>query len=131
MTTDPPEMGEPPQQRGIVVTTIHGYLLSQETSRLQLWFDVSNPAWWDIPQQPLSNPFVLAPGWPAGQAWTLAEAYKRRNETLSHIVRGLAVRCKDGIILSVSALDQRGQREDSPLWRALQSFLSQAAQGTG
>ncbi len=128
VTTDPPEMSEPPLQRGVLVTTIHGYLLSQETSRVQLWFDVSSPTWWDIPQQPLSNPFVLAPDWPAGRAWTLADAYQRRNEMLSHIIRGLAVRCRDGVILSAGTLDQRGQRQDSPLWRALQPLIDDRPQ---
>lgn len=123
VSADPPEMSEPPQQRGVLVTTIHGYLLSQEVSRVQLWFDVSSPTWWDIPQQPLSNPFILAPDWPPGAQWTLADAYQQRNETLSHTIRGLAVRCRDGVILSASTLDSRGQRQDSPLWRALQPLL--------
>lgn len=123
VTTDPPQLGEPPERRGVIITTIHGYLLSYETSRLQLWFDVSNPTWWDIPQQPLSNPFVLAPDWPADSPWTLADAYQRRNEILSHIIRGLSVRCRDGVLLSVSTLNQRGQRQDSPLWRALQPLI--------
>lgn len=123
VTTDPPQLGEPPERRGVIITTVHGYLLSNETSRLQVWFDVSNPTWWDIPQQPLSNPFVLAPEWPAERSWTLADAYQRRNEILSHIIRGLSVRCKDGVLLSVSTLNQRGQRQDSPLWRALQPLI--------
>lgn len=123
VTTDPPQLGEPPERRGVVITTIHGYLLSNETSRLQVWFDVSNPNWWDIPQQPLSNPFVLAPEWPADRAWTLTDAYQRRNEILSHVIRGLAVRCQDGVLLAVSTLSQRGQRQDSPLWRALQPLI--------
>ena len=130
VTTDPPEMGEPPEQRGIVITTIHGYLLSRETSRLQVWFDVSNPAWWDIPRQPLSNPFVLAPDWPEDKAWTLAEAYNRRNEMLSHVIRGLAVRCRDGVVLTASNLDQRGQRQDSPLWRSLTHITANGTTGS-
>lgn len=123
VTTDPPQLGEPPERRGVIVTTIHGYLLSNEISRLQVWFDVSNPTWWDIPQQPLSNPFVLSPEWPADRPWTLADAYQRRNEILSHVIRGLSVRCKDGVLLSASTLNQRGQRQDSPLWRALQPLI--------
>ncbi|HZD10650.1 MAG TPA: UvrD-helicase domain-containing protein [Candidatus Binatia bacterium] len=122
VTTDPPEVGEPPEPRGVVVTTIHGYLLSEETSRVQVWFDVSNPTWWDIPQQTLSNPFILRPEWPADRVWTLAEGYRQRNEMLSQIVRGLAVRCHDGVVLGVSTLDQRGRRQDSPLWRALRQI---------
>jgi hypothetical protein len=102
-----------------MVTTIHSYLISQEISRIQVWFDVSSPAWWDLPRQPLSNPFVLAPEWPADRTWTLADAYHRRNEILSQIIRGLAVRCRDGIVVAASTLNQRGQRQDSPLWRAL------------
>ncbi len=124
VSADPPEMGEPPQQRGVLVTTIHGYLLSQETSRMQVWFDVSNPSWWDIPRQPLSNPFVLAPDWAEGKVWTLADAYRRRNEILSHVIRGLAVRCRDGVVLALSTLDQAGRRQDSPLWRALNQITT-------
>lgn len=119
ISSDPLETGEPAQEKGVMVTTIHGYLLSQRTSRVQVWFDVSNPAWWDLPRQPLSNPFVLAPEWPSDRAWTMADAYHRRNEILSQLIRGLAVRCRHGVILAVSTLDQRGQRQDSPLWRAL------------
>lgn len=119
VSTDPPETGEPPETGGVVVTTIHGYLLSQEVSRIQVWFDVSNPAWWDLPRQPLSNPFVLAPEWTPDRTWTLADAYQRRNEMLNHVIRGLAVRSREGVIVAASTLNQRGQRQDSPLWRAL------------
>lgn len=122
VTPDPPELGEPPQEEGILITTVHGYLLSQRSSRVQVWLDVSNPAWWDIPSQPLSNPFVLAPGRPAGQPWTMADEFHARNERLSKIVWGLALRCHQGIVLARSTLDQRGRRQDAPLWRALQQI---------
>lgn len=120
---DPPELGEPQQEEGIIITTIHGYLLSHRSSQVQVWLDVSNPAWWDIPRQPLSNPFVLAPGRPSGQAWTMADEFRARNERLSHLVQGLAVRCHRGVVLARSTLDQRGQRQDSPLWRALRQVV--------
>jgi hypothetical protein len=48
------------------------------------------------------------------------EDFYIRNQLLSRIIRGLTGRCTDGIILANSDLDRRGQRQEGPLWRALQ-----------
>jgi hypothetical protein len=85
-----------------------------------VWLETAAQGWWNIPNQPLSNAFVLAQSWDSQKQWTLDEDFYIRNQLLSRIIRGLTARCTDGIILANSDLDRRGQRQEGPLWRALQ-----------
>ncbi|UCG23898.1 MAG: hypothetical protein JSW55_17465 [Chloroflexota bacterium] len=125
VTADPPELGEPPDLDGILISTIYGYLLGGRPVEVQVWLEAAATGWWDIPRQPLSNAFVLAQSWPAGRQWTMEDDFKIRNQLLSRIVRGLTSRCRHGIILTSSELDRRGIRQDGPLWRALQPVRMQ------
>jgi hypothetical protein len=121
VTANPPELGEPPELDGVLISTIYGYLLSGHAVDVQVWLEAAATGWWDIPRQPLSNAFVLAQSWPQGRPWTMEDDFKIRNQLLSRIVRGLASRCRRGVILATSELDRRGVRQDGPLWRALQT----------
>lgn len=123
VTANPPELGEPPAPDGVLISTMYGYLLTGRDVRVQVWLEASGHGWWDIPRQPLSNAFVLARSRRADRVWTMEEDYHIRNQLLSRLVRGLTARCRDGVILAASDLDRRGQRQDGPLWRALQTVL--------
>jgi hypothetical protein len=123
VTAAPPELGEPPEPSGVTVATMYAYLLAGDTARVQVWLEASGSGWWDVPRQPLSNAFVLAQSWPAGRQWTMDEDFAMRNQLLSRLVRGLTARCRQGIVLASSDLDRRGQRQEGPLWRALQPLL--------
>ncbi|MCB8921491.1 MAG: hypothetical protein H6662_07920 [Ardenticatenaceae bacterium] len=124
VTARPPELGEPPDPDGIMISTIYGYLLAGRPARVQVWLETAATGWWDIPNQPLSNAFVLAQSRPADLPWSTEEDFAIRNQLLSRIIRGLAVRCQDGVILATSELDRRGQRQDGVLWRALKEAIS-------
>jgi len=89
--------------------------------RVQVWLETAATGWWDIPNQPLSNAFVLAQSYDPAQPWTMDNDFHIRNQLLSRIVRGLTARCSEGILLASSDLDRRGVRQDGPLWRALQA----------
>lgn len=123
VSAGPPEMGDPPDPDGVMISTMYGYLLSGQPVRWQVWFDVGANGWWDIPRQPLSNAFVLSRQWREDQIWTMADDLAIRNELLSRIIQGLVRRCQDGVILAVSDLDRRGFRQDGPLLRALHPIL--------
>jgi hypothetical protein len=124
VTANPPELGEPPDPDGIMISTIYGYLLAGRPVRVQVWLETAATGWWDIPNQPLSNAFVLAQSRDPDLPWTIEEEYKIRNQLLTRLIRGLTARCRDGIILANSELDRRGLRQDGPLWRALQPWLA-------
>ncbi len=121
VTANPPELGDPPDPNGIMISTIYGYLLAGSPVRVQVWLETAATGWWDIPNQPLSNAFVLAQSYDPDRAWTAIDDAQIKNQLLSRIVRGLAARCSDGILLATSDLDRRGVRQDGALWRALQS----------
>ena len=121
VTANPPDLGDPPDPNGLMISTIYGYLLGGRPVRVQVWLETAAQGWWNIPNQPLSNAFVLAQSWDSQKQWTLDEDFYIRNQLLSRIIRGLTGRCTDGIILANSDLDRRGQRQDGPLWRALQT----------
>ncbi len=122
VTANPPDLGDPPDPEGIMISTIYGYLLAGHPVRVQVWLETAATGWWDIPNQPLSNAFVLAQSRSSDALWTMEEDFAIRNQLLSRIIRGLTSRCLDGVILANSDLDRRGQRQDGPLWRALQAI---------
>jgi hypothetical protein len=128
VTADPPELGEPPDPNGVIISTVYGYLLAGEPVRIQVWLEAAATGWWDIPRQPLSNAFVLAQSWRAERPWTMEEDFAIRNQLLSRLVRGLTARCRDGVILATSELDRRGIRQDGPLWRALRPVRDRAGE---
>lgn len=121
VTANPPDLGDPPDPNGILISTIYGYLLAGRPVRFQVWLETAASGWWDIPNQPLSNAFVLAQSRSPDEPWTTEEDFAIRNQLLSRIVRGLTSRCAEGVFLASSDLDRRGLRQDGPLWRALQA----------
>lgn len=127
VSANPPDLGEPPDPDGVLLSTVYGYLLEGHPVRVQVWLETAATGWWDIPNQPLSNAFVFTQAYEPQTAWTMTEDFSIRNELLSGIIRGLCGRCRDGIILANSDLDRRGLYQDGPLWRALQPVLRQSA----
>jgi hypothetical protein len=123
VTADPPDLGDPPDPNGIMIATIYAYLLAGKPVRVQVWLEAAATGWWEIPRQPLSNAFVLAQSWRDDRPWTMEEDFAIRNQLLSRIARGLAARCREQVILAHSELDRRGQRQEGPLWRAIQPML--------
>ncbi len=119
VTSNPPHLGDPPDPDGIMISTIYGYLLANKTVQVQVWLDAAATGWWDIPNQPLSNAFVLAQSWPDGKVWTTDDDFRIRNQLLSRLVRGLNGRCSHSIILANSDFDRRGLRQDGVLWRTI------------
>jgi hypothetical protein len=123
VSANPPDLGEPPDPNGITLSTIYGYLLEGAPVRIQVWLETAATGWWDIPNQPLSNAFVLTQSYELHTPWTTTEDFAIRNELLSRIIRGLCGRCSDGVILANSDLDRRGLNQEGPLWRALQPAI--------
>ena len=107
----------------VIIGTVYAYLLNGRAVDYQVWLDVAASGWWQTPRQPLSNAFVLMPGWEKGRQWTQVDDHAIRNELLARLVSGLCARCGRGVVLASSDVDRRGQRQDGPLWRALSAVL--------
>ena len=115
-----PTPGAAPQ---VVVASVYAYLLSAGQVPYQVWLETGASGWWEIPHQPLSNAFVLTPTWNPAAQWTAADSIGIRNQLLARLVRGLCQRCGRGVVLATSDLDRRGERQNGPLWRALEALL--------
>jgi hypothetical protein len=119
VTANPPDLGEPPDPEGITIATVYGYLIGEERATVQVWLEAGATGWWDLPRQPLSNPFVLAQSWRPDRLWTAVEEFEMRDQLLSRLIRGLTRRCAGSVVLAHSDLDRRGLHQEGRLWRAL------------
>jgi len=108
-----------------LVAPIYTFLLSGRIVRFQFWLDVGSLTWWEPLHQPLTHHYVLKRSWPRGERWTDAADFRIRNQTLFRLVRGLALRCREGIYLCTSELEGRGEPQDSPLLMAVQQVLQE------
>ncbi len=109
-----------------LVAPVYTYLLSGHQARFQFWLDIGSRRWWEPPQQLLTNPHVLSRSWRPDRRWTLEADLAARNAVLHRLVRGLALRCREGIFLCASELESSGQLQDSPLLEAVQDVLQGA-----
>ena len=106
-----------------LVAPVYTYLLSGHMARYQFWLDIGSLSWWDPLHQPLTNHYILTRRWNRDERWTDAVDFSLRNRNLHRLVRGLALRCRDGIFLCTSEREGRGEVQDSPLLMAVQQVL--------
>ena len=106
-----------------MVAPVHTYLLSNHEARYQFWLDVGSNVWWDALHQPLTNHYVLSRRWNREERWTDAVDFSLRNRNLHRLVRGLALRCRDGIFLCLSEREGRDEVQDSLLLSTVQQVL--------
>jgi hypothetical protein len=69
---------------------------------------------------------VLSRSWPSGERWTDAVDYTTRNQVLRRLIRGLCARCREGVYLCWSELEEAGGPQDGPLLRAASRVLKDA-----
>ena len=111
----------------VILAPAYTYLTRDIRSRYQVWLDLGSEGWWNRPNQPLTQPYVLSRHWPAGAPWRDVEEDRSKREALGRVVLGLAARCTDGIYLAYSELGINGGEE----WGRLQSAILRALTSGG
>ena len=111
-----------PESIALVAPT-YTYLLSGHVARFQFWLDVGSMVWWEQLHQPLTHHYVLRRSWTVGERWGDVADFQVRNLILFRLVRGLILRCREGIYLCTSEREGRGEPQDSPLLLAVQQVL--------
>ncbi len=101
----------------------HTFLLRNRPVDVQFWLDAGSIGWWERLDQPLTHPYVLSPGWPAGELWTDADEYTRQQDMLYRIVSGLLRRCRQRVYLGISDLGEQGFEQRGPMLRVFQQIL--------
>jgi len=109
---------------GVILAPAYAYLTREMRSTYQFWIDLGSDGWWNRPNQPLTNPYVLSLRWPVGQPWRDVEEDRARREALARVLQGLAARCRGGIYLAYSELGLDGVEQDGRLQRTIQLALA-------
>lgn len=116
------------EQEAVFVAPAHTFLLRNRPVAHQFWLDVGSSLWWERLEQPLTHPYVLLRGYPAGAVWTDEDEYYARQEAMRRLVIGLIRHATRHITLNVSQFGERGDEQRGPLLRALQHVLRHYAE---
>jgi hypothetical protein len=115
--------GEIPDEPAVLLAPAFSFLMENRPVTYQFWLDCGNLSWWERLNQPLTHPYVLSRGWPAGKLWTDADEYAANQDTLFRLVVGLTRRCRKQIIACFSELSEGGFDQQGPLLHLLQKLL--------
>ena len=114
----------------IFVAPAYTFLMMNQPVRYQFWLDIGSLGWWARLYQPLTHPVVLSRQWQAGRIWSDSDEYATNQATLEQLTAGLIRRCREGIFLCSSTMNEQGEEPRGPLLQALQLILRRVnAQG--
>jgi hypothetical protein len=114
----------PPREDAVLLAPAYAYITRDVRTEYQFWLDLGSDGWWNRPNQPLTNPYVLSRRWPLGRPWRDVEEEASRRETLGRVLTGLAARCHGGIYLAFSELGIDGSEQRGRLQMAVVSVLA-------
>lgn len=114
----------PPRPEAVLLAPAYAYITRDVRSTYQFWLDLGSDGWWNRPNQPLTNPYVLSRHWPVGRPWRDIEEEASRREALGRLLIGLAARCQQGIYLAFSELGLDGSEQRGRLQMAVVSVLA-------
>lgn len=110
-------------QDSVLLAPAHTFLMSNRPVTVQFWLDVGSRGWFERLNQPITQPFVLSRGWPAGTIWSDADEFEADQDTLYRLAFGLILRCRGRIYLGLNELSEQGFDQKGPLLLALQRAL--------
>ncbi len=113
------------RQEGVLLAPAYAYLTRDVRSMVQFWIELGSDGWWNRPNQPLTQPYVLSRRWPIGQPWRDVEEEHAKRETLGRVLQGLAARCRGKIYLASSELGVDGEEQAGRLQRAVLTALTE------
>ena len=112
-------------ENAVVLAPAQSYLTRDMRSDYQFWIDLGSIGWWTRPNQPLTNPYVLARTWQPGQPWRDIEEQQASREALGRVLQGLASRCRKGVYLGHCELGLDGSEQQGRLHRIIMAAMAQ------
>lgn len=107
-------------QNAVFVAPAHTFLMRNRSVAVQFWLDAGSSLWWERLEQPLTHPYVLMRGYPAGAVWSDQDEYDARQQAMGRVITGLIRRATRHLYISVSNLGEQGYEQRGPLLRVLQ-----------
>ena len=112
---------------GVLIAPAYTFLLNNRPVDYQFWLNIGSEGWSRRLYQPLTHPYVLSRGWPAGAVWTEDDEQRLNRETLARLLLALTRRCRKAIYLGYSELSESGYEQRGLLLETIQSLLRRLA----
>lgn len=114
-----------PAEDAVLLAPAYTFLLRNRAATVQFWLDIGASGWWERLYQPLTHPYVLSNRWQTGAAWTDADEYNTRQETLRRLLLGLIRRTRRDLYLAISDYSESGYEQRGPLLMLVNQILAQ------
>lgn len=118
-------------QESVLIAPAYTFLLMNQAVRVQFWLDIGSLGWWQRPDQPLTQPYVLSRHWKKTGKWSDVEECHTAQILLERLAGGLILRCKEHIYFCPLSLNERGMEERGPLLMAINKVKKLTAAGKG
>ena len=112
-----------PEKDAVFLSPAYTFLMQNRAVDYQFWLDVGSMRWFTRIAQPLTHPYILNRRWEFGRPWTDFDETDTNRDTLARLALGLVRRCRKGIYLGISELNEQGYEQRGPLYRALARIL--------
>lgn len=109
----------------VLIAPAYTYLMRNNPVDYQFWLDIGSRGWFERIYQPLTHPHVLSRHWPRGEVWTDEDEYQAGLDSLQNLLLGLTNRCRQGIYIGMSELNEQGYEMRGPLLYAFNRVLHQ------
>jgi len=109
----------------VLITPAYTYLMRNRPVDYQFWLDIGSRGWFERVYQPLTHPYVLNRHWPRGEVWTDEDENRAGLTSLQNLLLGLINRCRQGIYIGMSELNEQGYELRGPLLYAFNRVLHQ------
>ncbi len=110
----------------VLLTPAWTFLMSNRRVDHQFWIDVGARGWSEPLQQPLTQPYVLSRGWPAGRVWGEEDEAREARDHLYRLAVGLVRRCRTAIHLGLCDVNEQGSEYRGRFLRAIDAVLRSA-----
>ena len=113
-------------EEAVLLTPAWTFLMSNRRVDHQFWIEVGARGWSEPMQQPLTQPYVLSRGWPAGRAWGEEDEAREARDHLYRLAVGLVRRCRTAIHLGLCDVNEQGSEYRGRFLRAIDTVLRSA-----
>ena len=115
-------------EEAVLLTPAWTFLMSNRRVDHQFWIEVGARGWSEPMHNPLTQPYVLSRGWPAGRVWGEEDEAKEGRDHLYRLAVGLVRRCRTAIHLGLCDVNEQGSEHRGRFLRAIDAVL-RSAQG--
>ncbi|MCB9137211.1 MAG: hypothetical protein H6642_02550 [Caldilineaceae bacterium] len=108
----------------VFLAPAYTFLMRNRPVSVQFWLDVGSSGWWERLYQPLTHPYVLAPGWPRHEVWNDFYEFQTRQDAMRRLLLGLIRRTRSRIYVGMSSYSESGFEQQGPLLSLINRLLA-------